>query len=160
MSLIYKNKIPALMVGYPTVSDKYNVSGAVLEGTQSVNNGELVTFGSASGGYKKITALTSAKDIAGIVLATNVKVATTYPANDENIATKPGEGFNLCIWGYIAVDCDATAVEADVKEGATVYVTAAGKCTTVKDANFETTWTFTGVKEKHGDTLVAEIYMK
>ena len=160
MSLIYKNKIPALMVGYPTVSDKYNVSGAVLEGTQSVNNGELVTFGSASGGYKKITALTSAKDIAGIVLATNVKVATTYPANDENIATKPGEGFNLCIWGYIAIDCDVTAVEADVKEGATVYVTAAGKCTTVKGANFETTWTFTGVKEKHGDTLVAEIYMK
>lgn len=72
MSLIYKNKIPQLMVGYPTVSDKYNVAGAVLEGTQSVNNGELVTFGSASGGYKKITAITSAKDIAGIVLATNV----------------------------------------------------------------------------------------
>ena len=159
MGLIVGKEFKKLMVGYPTVSDKYDVGGGVLEGTDAVENGDIVTFGTQSGGYKKATALTAAKDVAGIVLATNVKMPTEWPAQSENIKTLPGEAFNLMVRGFIAVACDSTAVETDIKEGAPVYLTAAGKVTTVSASNIAMPWKFMGIKEKHGTTLVAEIVM-
>lgn len=53
MSLIIKDKIKQLMRGYPTVSDKYNVEGGIIEGTNGVNFGDMVVYGSKTGYYKK-----------------------------------------------------------------------------------------------------------
>ena len=52
MSLIIKDKIQMLMRGYPTVSDKYDVAGGILEGAEGVKFGDVVQFG-ATAGYVK-----------------------------------------------------------------------------------------------------------
>lgn len=160
MSLIVgKNGIQKLLVGYPTVSDKYDVGPAVLEGTTSVLPGDVVKYGSASGSYLPGTSLTAMTEVAGIVLATNVKVPGEYPAPLGPVAVKPGEAFGLLVRGFVAVACDTTAVKTDVKEGAKVYLTSAGKVTTVSASNIETPWRFMGIVEEHGETLVAEIVL-
>ena len=42
MSLIIKDKIQMMMKGFPTVSDKYNVLPAVLDGDAPVDFGDVV----------------------------------------------------------------------------------------------------------------------
>ena len=44
MGLILKDKIPMFKVGYPTVSDKYNITGGMLAGTAPAKFGDLVKF--------------------------------------------------------------------------------------------------------------------
>lgn len=160
MGLIYgKSGIPKLMVGYPTVSDKYDVGPAVLEGSTAIYPGDVVMYGTASGAYKAASSLSAMTDIAGIAVATNVKVPAQYPAPAGPVAFQPGEAFGLMVRGFIAVQLDADAVMADVKEGAPVYVTAAGKCTTVSTSNILTPWKFMGIKELHGSAKIAEIVL-
>lgn len=160
MGLIYgKSGIPKLMVGYPTVSDKYDVGPAVLEGSTAVYPGDVVMFGSASGSYKPASSLTEMAEVAGIVLATNVKVPGVYPAPLGPVAFQPGEAFGLLVRGFVAVALDANAVLADAKEGAPVYLTAAGKITTVSTSNIATPWKFMGINELHGSEKVAEIVL-
>ena len=160
MSLILgKDGIQKLMVGYPTVSDKYDVGPAVLEGSTPVYPGDVVMYGSASGSYKPAASLSDMSDVAGIVVATNVKVPKEYPAPDGPVAFNPGEAFGLMVRGFVAVKLDADAVLADAKEGATVYLTSAGKITTVSTSNIETPWKFMGITETHGSDKVAEIVM-
>jgi len=160
MGLIYgKSGIPKLMVGYPTVSDKYDVGPAVLEGSTAILPGDVVMFGSASGAYLPASSLTDASEIAGIAIATNVKVPSAYPAPQGPVAFQPGEAFGLLVRGFIAVALDADAVLADAKEGAPVYVTAAGKITTVSTSNIATPWKFMGITELHGTEKVAEIVL-
>lgn len=167
MGLIIKNKIKKFIPGYPTVSDKYNVSGAVLAGTLPVEFGDLVGFSATKGYFEKLTAVTKAADVAGIVLATNVKLNLQWP--EGNVYTLPGEAFNLLVNGFIAVKLDSAAVEASVLPNAQVYVTPAAKLTTQTNdgaaqnpvANFALPGVvFTGEVEKQGDVLVAEIYVK
>lgn len=172
MSLIIGKKIRSLIKGYPTVSDKYNVVSGTLTGDTSVNFGELVTYDTASGTYKAIVEnLTAVTDIAGIVLATNVKLALTYPASSASVSTEPGEAFNLFTDGYIAVELDSTAVADDIapNKAVAVFLDVAkkqGKLTTtgVADSDDVPGWTFTGIYENIGTDeapiYVAEIRVK
>lgn len=161
--IIGKSGIPMFKVGYPTVSDKYNVTGGILAGNTAVKFGDLVKFSSTKGYYEAITSTVTLADIAGFVLATNVKLATEWPGTDESVKVLPDEAFNLVLPGsYLAIELDSTAVEANVKANAQVYaIPATGKCTTVSASNLALPGVvFTGMVEKHGETLVAEIYVK
>lgn len=161
--IIGKSGIPMFKVGYPTVSDKYNVTGGILAGNTAVRFGDLVKFSSTKGYYEAITSTVTLADIAGFVLATNVKLATEWPGTDESVKVLPDEAFNLVLPGsYLAIELDSTAVEANVKANAQVYaIPATGKCTTVSASNLALPGVvFTGMVEKHGEKLVAEIYVK
>lgn len=161
--IIGKSGIPMFKVGYPTVSDKYNVTGGILAGNTAVRFGDLVKFSSTKGYYEAITSTVTLADIAGFVLATNVKLATEWPGTDESVKVLPDEAFNLVLPGsYLAIELDSAAVEANVKANAQVYaIPATGKCTTVSASNLALPGVvFTGMVEKHGEKLVAEIYVK
>lgn len=158
MSLILgKDGIQKLMVGYPTVSDKYNVGPAVAEGT--IYPGDLVVLG--NGGHSSYVAATStAAAPMGFAIATNVKVPGTYPAPQGPVPFQAGEAFGLFVSGYLAVQLDASAVMNDVVEGAPMYIAASGKLTTVTPTKgFQLVGNFTGVKEMHGTAKVAEIFV-
>lgn len=111
MSLIIKNKIAQLKKGYPTVSDKYNVQGGVFTGEKLLFGDILKTTG-VTGHYDIATATTD--KIAGICLATNVKLANRYPGDSNaKVETLNGEAFNLLVRGFVAVAVyDADVVEA------------------------------------------------
>lgn len=165
MSLIIGEKINELMKGYPTVSDKYDVAPAVLEGDADVYFGDPVQFGDTNGYFKAVGAnLASADKIAGFALATNVKVADQYPG--RTVSIKPGEGFNLCIGGFMAIELDSEATLAQCTANAKVHIIlATGKLTTPD--KYEASKTvplngvvFTGVSETQGTTKLAEILIK
>lgn len=161
--IIGKSGIPMFKVGYPTVSDKYNITGGTLVGETPVKFGDLVKFSETKGYYEAITETVALTDIAGFVLATNVKLALEWPATDESVKVLPGEAFNLVLPGsYLAIELDSTAVENNVKANSQVYVIAeSGKCTTEESSNIALPGVvFTGMVEKHGSALVAEIYVK
>ena len=161
MGLILKDKIPMFIVGFPTVSDKYNITGGTLTGNVPVHFGDLVKFSATKGYYEAITGTVTAADIAGFVLGTNVKLNELWP--EGQVQVNPGEAFNLVLPdSYLAIALDATAVEANIKANAKVYaIPATGKCTTVSASNIELPGVvFTGLVEKHGETLVAEILVK
>lgn len=127
MSLIIKNKIPMFMKGYPTVSDKYNVSGGILTGSTPVKFGELVKRSGTAGYFEAIASTVTLADIVGFALATNVKLAEEWPA--RTIQINPGEAFNLLINGFIAIELDAGATIANV--AAVAAVGAATKDVTI-----------------------------
>lgn len=169
MSLIIKDKIPMFIIGYPTVSDKYNVAGAVLAGEADVKFGQLVKHSTTKGYFEAITeALDSVSDVAGFVLATNVKLANEWPG--KTVTTKPGEAFNLLVNGFMAVELDAGATPAQILANSQVEVIlATGKLTTSDKYNAGTieplpNVVFTGAYENQGTTAqpkyVAEIYVK
>ena len=165
MGLIINKKIPMLMVGYPTVSDKYNITGGTLVGSTSVPFGSLVKFSSTKGYYEAITSTVALTDIAGFVLATNVKLANDWPATTW--AVNPGEAFNLVLGGsYLAIELDSSADDDYVLANAPAYVIlATGKITTSDQASSGTVVqlpgvVFTGTYEMHGTKLVAEILVK
>lgn len=122
MALIIKDKITMLKKGYPTVSDKYNVTGGILEqDSDPVQFGELVAF-DGNGYYTKINAsleLTDASTVAGFVLATNVKTAS-WPGNQ--VYVYGGEAFNLLISGFIAVELDLDDTDFEIYPKAPVYM--------------------------------------
>lgn len=163
MSLIIKDKIKQLMCGYPTVSDKYNVEGGIIEGTNGVNFGDMVVYGSKTGYYKKATALTSVDEIAGFVLATNVKLEDTWGGENKGPVTYPGEAFNLFMNGFIAIALKSDATLAKIKNGAKVAVVLASAEVTTVDKIAASTivelpgYEFTGIYEKQGATLLAEV---
>lgn len=163
MSLIIKDKIKQLMRGYPTVSDKYNVEGGIIEGTNGVNFGDMVVYGSKTGYYKKATALTSINEFAGFVLATNVKLEDTWCGENKGPVTYPGEAFNLFMNGFIAIALKSDATLAQIKNGAKVAVVLATADVTTADKIAKDTivelpgYEFTGIYEKQGATLLAEV---
>ena len=155
MSLILgKSGIQKLMVGYPTVSDKYNVGPAVAAGT--IYPGDLVMCDSAHSVYAAAASNTGIA--AGFAIATNVKVPTTYPAPQGPVPYQAGEAFGLFVSGYLAVELHADAVMDNVVEGAPLYVAANGKLTTVAGTK-KLVGNFTGVKELQGSKKVAEIFI-
>lgn len=163
MGLILKDKIPMFKVGYPTVSDKYNVTGGILVGNTPAKFGELVKFSTTNGYYEAITDAVTLDAIAGFTLATNVKVAEDWPATKVQI--NPGEAFNLVLPGsYLAIELDSAAKEANIKANKSVAVIlATGKLTTelvAATAPALPNVVFTGMYEKHGATLIAEVYVK
>ena len=103
--IIGKSGIPMFKVGYPTVSDKYNITGGILAGNTAVKFGDLVKFSSTKGYYEAITSTVTLANIPGFVLATNVKLATEWPGTDESVKVLPGEAFNLVLPGsYLAIE--------------------------------------------------------
>ena len=159
MAMIIKDKLQMLMKGFPTVSDKYNVLPAVLDGTAPVNFGDVVVYSTTDGYYTKPAAITAAAQVAGFVVATNVKLPENYPGT--TIQVNPGEAFNLLHSGYIAIELDTGAVDANVAAGKGVAVLPSGKITTagVSTAIALTNVTFTGTKETVNGKRYAEIYM-
>ena len=159
MAMIIKDKLQMLMKGFPTVSDKYNVLPAVLDGTAPVNFGDVVVYSTTDGYYTKPASITAAAQVAGFVVATNVKVPENYPGT--TIQVNPGEAFNLLHSGYLAIELDSGAVDANVAAGKGVAVLPSGKITTagVSTAIALTNVTFTGTKETVNGKRYAEIYM-
>lgn len=165
MGLIINDKIQMLMKGYPTVSDKYNVAGATLTGTIPVNFGDVVKFSSTEGYFEAGTGMTDVSEVAGFVVATNVKLSRTWPG--EVAQTYPGEAFNLLVNGFIAVELGSDAVVANIKANAAVAINlTTGALTTsgVASTSDLPNVVFTGTYENHGtnDTprYFAEIYVK
>lgn len=155
MGLIIKNKIAQLKKGYPTVSDKYNVQGGIYEGTDALHFGDLLAYGSATGHYVKLTTSDTVDKLAGICLATNVKLANRYPGDSNaSVETVKGEAFNLLVRGFIAVAIADETVDA-VKEGAQVHLVEGEFATTggtvVPGAYF------TGVTEIVNGEVLAEV---
>lgn len=149
MGLIINNKIKKFMNGYPTVSDKYNVAGAILSGSSAVKFGDPLMWDSATqngDGYyvKKAASTVTAENFAGFVLATNVKLADGFPGTTVEIV--PGEALNLLINGYIAVDIKAsTSIKSSILPGAKVYITPAGVLTLTSTSNVDTGYVCTGL---------------
>ena len=158
MGLIINKQLPMFKVGYPTVSDKYNVQGGILE-SGSVNFGELVMFGTKTGYYKPVASAVSVDDIAGFVLATNVKQPNNWPGTEVKV--NAGEAFNLVLNGYLAVKLAADAVESKVKANSVVAVNLSnGALSTSGVANYVDMdyVVFTGIYEKDASgAIIAEI---
>ena len=154
MGLIIKDKIQSLMVGYPTTSDKYDVEGGLAN--ETLRFGDLVVAESV-GVYKKV----DATKVDGIVLATNVKLNTTYPADAEGPVTVKGEAFNVLIKGRVAVALDSDATASAVVKGADAKLSAAHKLSTTGTAIAgNVSIKFTGFYEMQGTTIVAEVEVK
>lgn len=162
--LIINKTIPQLMKGYPTVSDKYNVAGGILAGTIPVKFGELVKYSTTTGYYEAITETVTLTDIAGINLATNVKLVNEYGNPDAEPQVNVGEALNLMLDGYAAVELDATTAETtNIAAGKPVAILlTSGKLTTSGAAGATDLpgYTFTGIHEMHGTALFAEIRVK
>lgn len=163
MGLIINDSIQKMIVGYPTVSDKYNVSGGILTGDAPVKFGELVKFSDTAGYFEPAAGAASIDKIAGFALATNVKLAEGFPGEVTQI--NPGEAFNLMLNGFIAAELDEAATLSQVTPNAKVYVVlATGKLTTADKAASGivelTGYAFTGVTETQGTAKVAEIFVK
>lgn len=153
MSMILKDKLTLLMKGYPTVSDKYNVRGATLASTSEVGHfGDIVKI--KGDGYFTVASetntISAASEVAGVLMATNVKLVTDWGAGySAEAPTKPGEAFNLMLDGYVAlpvkVDSGSTATEvlAAISEGDDAKVTEDGKVS--KEGTIEMGWKFTGI---------------
>jgi hypothetical protein len=171
MSLIIKGDITRLKAGYPTVSDKYDVKGGILEGANNLAFGQLVKFGDATGYYKAVDGtqtISAATDIAGFRLAVNVKLINTYPGQGQAL-TYPGEAFDLCFKGALAVqiefaytnDSEGSTTNRDaafalLKENGKVYATSAGVLTPVSTSNYDINAVFSGVFTNTTETVGAE----
>lgn len=155
MGLIIKDKIQSLMVGYPTTSDKYDVEGGLAN--ETLRFGDLVVVDSVEKTYKKV----DATKVDGIVLATNVKLNTTYPADAEGPVTVKGEAFNVLIGGRVAVALDSGATASAIVKGADAKLSAAHKLSTTGTAIAgNVSIKFTGFYEMQGTTIVAEVEVK
>ena len=155
MGLIIKDKIQSLMVGYPTTSDKYDVEGGLAK--ETLHFGDLVVVDSVEKTYKKV----DSTKVDGIVLATNVKLNTTYPADAEGPVTVKGEAFNVLIRGRVAVALDSGATASAIAKGADAKLSAAHKLSTTGDAiTGNVSIKFTGFYEMQGTTIVAEVEVK
>ena len=166
MGMIYNTSMPKFKIGFPTISDKYNVTGATLVGASQVNFGDTVKRSSTDGYFESAAAGCTLDNFGGFVLGTNVKLALSYPGTDASVKVNPGEAFNLLIDGGIAIALDSGATSSYVTAGAKVYlILATGKITTSDKASAGTIvelpgYYFTGEKETQGTTLVAEIFIK
>ena len=164
--MIINKQLKKFQVGFPTISDKYNVAGAVLTGANAVNFGDLVKISSTKGYFEAITDTITLAQIGGFVVGTNVKLALDYPATEGSVKVMPNEAFNLLVNGFIAIELDADAIASDIVPNAPVYVIlATGKCTTSSNASAGTivalpNVVFTGETETIGTSIRAEIYVK
>lgn len=166
MSLIIKDKISALMKGYPTVSDKYDVRGATLASTSAEGHfGDVVKY-NGDGFFtvaNSTNTVTKTTDVAGVLLATNVKVITDFfKGSSMNVATRAGEAFNLMVKGFVALEVKTGTDLTTLKEGLQAGLTADGKLElSTASGAVVMPWYFTGITETLGDgTLLAEVEMR
>jgi len=137
MGLIIKDKIAQLKKGYPTVSDKYNVQGGVYVGDgDALHFGDLLAYSGTTGHYVKLAAGDGVADLAGICLATNVKLANKYPGDSNaKVETLKGEAFNLLVRGFIAVAISSAALVTAKAMPETTDEEKAAKKAAIKAAN-------------------------
>ena len=109
MSMILNTSITKLMKGYPTISDKYDVVGGILGGTEAVEVGTLLAYDSTLGVY--VPAADDATNVAGVAVAGNVKLTDSWNG-DGKTYVQPGEAVNCCIRGFVAVELDTAATPA------------------------------------------------
>lgn len=156
--ILGKDGFEKLKVGYPTRSDKYNVEGGVFDG-DFAEFGDLVVYGTTAGHYLPITGAVTVDKIAGVILATNVKLASEP---EHKVLTIKGEGFNFLKDGYVALKLAKTADTASIKEGSPVCIkledgTLQSKEDTTKVVKLPG-YFFTGIWEKkHNGDIVAEV---
>jgi hypothetical protein len=157
MSLIINKSIPMFKKGYPTMSDKYNVAGGILTGDTPVPFGSIVMVSDTPGYFEAPASIADAKEIGGIVVATNVKLAQEWPG--KTVQVNPGEAFNLLVSGFIAVKVDTIV---SLITNTPVYVKADGSFTPTASGNIALPNTvFTGMYEQQADgSYLAEIYVK
>lgn len=168
MSLILKDKIPSLMKGYPTVSDKYDVRGATLSSESTEGHfGDIIVYDTENAGFFKVAeTITSETDVAGVLLATNVKLITDFfNGSSMNVTTKPGEAFNLMTKGFVAmklIDNDGELSKLTIGENVGVSYIGAGVCaTTTERAVSMSNWYYTGTSETLDDgTILVEIEIR
>lgn len=164
MSLIIgPNGIAKLKLGYPTVSDKYDVDGGLYVGDDPIPFGTILKYTSVSGQYKAASDGISAESplevaqIAGVALATNVKLATE-PGHEVFI--NKGEPANRLLSGYVALalpsGADLTAFGPGDPVG--ISLTDASIHPVGGDYVAIPGWTFTGVTDTASDgTKLAEV---
>lgn len=150
MSMILNDHIKKLKKGYPTVSDKYDVSGGILGGEAAVEVGTLLALTDVSGVFVPVTAETPAEKVAGIALSPNVKLTDIW-SGDRRTKVFPGEAVNLCFNGLFATEVDA-AVAAAIKPGDAVGLAAGALVIHDAEADPATDellpgWFFTGCVE-------------
>lgn len=160
MGLIIKDKLQMMIVGFPTVSDKYNVTGGLLSGTSPVSFGDLVMH-DGSGFYKKVASASSIADIAGFVLGTNVKVAEGFATNVVQV--NPGEAFNLVLPGsYLAIKVGGISAASDITPNKQLYVDLSDGSVTISSSGTVALpgVILTGTWELQGSDYVCEILVK
>lgn len=125
MGLIIKESLKKMMKGYPTISDKYDVEGGVNVGSTAIKFGELVMFSTAkiAGKYAVIGDAAASAVVAGICVAENVKLVTTYPGESKDATIEAREAVTLMTRGFIAVEVGATT---GIEAGAAVKYSDAG----------------------------------
>jgi len=162
MGLVLNKSIKKMQKGYTTAINVNNIEGGTLAGTKTATFGQLVAKTTTVGSYKAVDAdqtISAATDIAGIVVATNIKSPTTWPAESPNPVYQVNEVFDLLLTGRIAIALTSTETIANVVPGAQVYVTAAGVFTSASTGNYAyPNAKFTGLNEKQADnSYLAEI---
>lgn len=147
MGMILNDHITKLKKGYPTVSDKYDVSGGVLGGDEAVEVGTIMALTDEDGVFVPVSAETPAEKVAGIALAPNVKLTDIWSGSKLTLI-QPGEAVNLCFNGLFAAEVGADVVAAikpgapvGLKDGALVVFVEGGTATRIAD------WFFTGCVE-------------
>lgn len=169
MGLIINKEIKQLIKGYPTVSDKYNVAGGILAGSNPVEFGDLVAYSATAGYYEKAmgSSLPSA-GLAGLVVSTNVKLVDSW-AGETEPKTKVGEAFNLLLDGFIAAKVLITSnTYTHIAAGKQVYYkvgAGASDPIVLADSAAGTAalagYFFTGIYDKVDSThVIAEIRVK
>lgn len=129
MGLIIKESLKKMMKGYPTISDKYDVEGGVNVGATAIKFGELVLFSDEkiAGKYIAFSDAKKTNGVAGICIAENVKLVTTYPGESKDATIEPGEAVTLMSRGFIAVELAAGVTSVAAEDA--VYFDAYGKFT-------------------------------
>lgn len=146
MSMILNTSIKKLMKGYPTVSDKYDVTGGILDTTSAaVEFGTVMAYTTVDGVFAPVATATTVDRVAGVALSPNVKLTDTWHSASQETLIQPGEAVNLCFNGFMAVEVDAT-VAAAVKPGDKVGLTS-GKLVVASTSNILAGWYFTGCVE-------------
>jgi len=146
MTMIIKGAITKLMKGYPVDAQRYDVKGAILDGTKQLSNGQLVKYTNTTGYYQAVDTdqtISAADDIAGFKLAVNVQLLKVWPGNGQEVKTDVHEAFDLCVRGLIAVPVSFSytndnegettnrdAAFAKLQPNKKVYATTAGVITT------------------------------
>lgn len=163
MGLILNQSLKKLTKGYPTRTAKEQVEGGIVASTSAnILPGNVICFTSTAGEF---TATFDATKIAGIALATNVKLVTEYPGESKDAPFCPGEAINLMISGYIAMELDSSlytvaadgtvTFDASIVEGAAA--TTDGEKITAVGAQTGFNAVFTGVVEYNNGKGLAEI---
>ena len=146
MSGILNTRIKKLMKGYPTVSDKYDVTGGTLDtASAAIEFGTVMAYTSVDGVYTPITSATTTAQVVGVALSPNVKLTDSWHSATSETLIQPGEAVNLCFNGFMAVEV-ASAVAAVVTPGAKVGLTL-GALVVAGTDNALTGWYFTGCVE-------------